>query len=77
MGMSKRRMPQEKARIVLEFLNIGTSAAKLCCKHNILPATFQDWKDKFIAGGKQALAGPRGRGQDPHKGGGKSQAYNR
>ena len=26
-GMSKRRMPQGKVRIVLEFLNTGTSAA--------------------------------------------------
>ena len=76
MGMSKRRTPQEKAKIVLEFLNTSTSAAQLCRKHDVSPATFQDWKDKFMAGGKQALAGPRGRGQDPHKGGGKSQAYN-
>ena len=57
MGMSKRRMPQEKARVVLEFLNTSTSAAALCRKHNISPATFQDWKDKFMAGGKQALVG--------------------
>ena len=57
MGMSKRRMPQEKARIVLEFLNTSTSAVQLCRKHNISPAAFQDWKDKFMAGGKQALAG--------------------
>ena len=57
MGMSKRRMPQEKARIVLEFLDAGTPAAKLCRKRNISPAAFQDWKDKFMAGGKQALAG--------------------
>ena len=54
-GMSKRRTPQEKARIVLEFLNTGTSAAELCRKHNISPATFQNWKDKFMEGGKQAL----------------------
>ena len=55
--MSKRRMSQEKARVVLEFLNTSASAAELCRKHNISPATFQDWKDKFMAGGKQALAG--------------------
>ena len=59
MNISKRRMPQEKVRIVLEFLNIGTSAAELCRKHNISPVTFQDWKNKFMADGKQALAGPR------------------
>ena len=57
MGMSKRCMPQEQARIMLDFLNTNTSAAKLCRKHNISPATFQDWKDKFMVGGKQALAG--------------------
>ena len=57
MSMSKRCMPQEKARIVLEFLNTRTSAAELCRKYNISQATFQDWKDKFMADGKQALAG--------------------
>ena len=55
--INKEIMTQEKARIVLEFLNTSTSAAELCRKHNISPATFQDWKDKFMAGGKQALAG--------------------
>ena len=77
MDISKRRMPHEKARIVLEFLNTNTSAAELCRKHNISPAAFQDWKNKFMTGGKQALAGRRGCGQDPRKGDGKSQAYNR
>ena len=67
--MNKRCNSQGKARIVIEFINTSTSAAELCRKHNISPATFQDWKDKFMAGGKQALAGPRGRGQVPHKGG--------
>ena len=42
---------------MLEFLNTSTSAAELCRKHNISPVTFQDWKDRFMAGGKQALAG--------------------
>ena len=58
-GVSKRHTQQEKVRIVLEFLNTGTSAAKLRRKRNISPATFQDWKDKFRTGGKQTLAGPR------------------
>ena len=51
--MSKRRTPQEKARIVLEFLSTGTSAAELCRKHDTSPATFQDWRDTFMGGGKQ------------------------
>ena len=54
-GMSKRRTPQEKARIVLEFLNTGASATELCRKHNASLVTFQDWRDKFMEGGKQAL----------------------
>ena len=35
MGTSKRRTPQEKARIVLVSLNANTSAAELCRKHNV------------------------------------------
>ena len=58
--MSKRCTSQEKARIVLEFLNTGMYAAGLCRKHNVSPATFQNWEDKFMKGGKQALAGRGG-----------------
>ena len=42
---------------MLEFLNTGASAAELCHKHNISPAIFQDWENKFMEGEKQALAG--------------------
>ena len=54
-NMSKRRSPQEKASIVTEFFTTTISAAELCRKHNVSPATFQDWKEKFLQGGKQAL----------------------
>ena len=47
--------PQDKARIVMEFINTSISATELCHKHNISPTTFQDWKDKFLQGGKEAL----------------------
>ncbi len=50
------RSSQEKASIVVEFFNTSISAAELCRKHNVSSATFQDWKDKFLQGGKQALA---------------------
>ena len=53
--MSKRRNPQGKARIVMEFFSTNITAAELCRKHNVSPATFQDWKDMFLHGGKQAL----------------------
>ena len=43
--MSKRRTPQEKARIVMESLNTGASVAELCRKHNVSPTTFQNLKN--------------------------------
>ena len=56
-GMSKRRTPQEKANIVTEFFTTRISAAELCRRHNVSPATFQDWRDRFLQGDRQALAG--------------------
>ncbi len=53
--MNKKRNPQDKAIIVMEFINTSISAAELCRKHNISPTTFQDWKDKFLQGGKEAI----------------------
>ncbi len=53
--MNKKHNPQDKAIIVMEFINTSISAAELCRKHNISPTTFQDWKDKFLQGGKEAF----------------------
>ena len=53
--MSKRRSPQDKVRIVMEFFSTNVTAAELCRKHNMPPATFQNWKDMFLHGDKQAL----------------------
>ncbi len=55
-GMNKKRTPQEKSSIVIEFFNTNISTAEICRKHNVSPATFQNWKEKFLQGGKQALA---------------------
>ena len=71
-GMSKRRTPQKKANIVTEFFITRISAAELCRRHNVSPATFQDWKDRFLQGSRQALAGGE-QGQKPRKGGGEPQ----
>ena len=49
--------PAEKARITLESLNTNISIAELCRKHNIHLQTFYSWKEKFVEGGKAALAG--------------------
>ena len=53
--MSKRRNPQDKAKIVMEFFSTNITVAKLCRRHNVSPATFQDWKGMFLHGDKQAL----------------------
>ena len=53
--MNKRRSPQDKVRIVMEFFSTNITAAELCRKHNVSPATFQDWKGMFLHGGKQAI----------------------
>ena len=37
------------------FFSTNITAAELCRKHNVSPATFQDWRDMFLHGSKQAL----------------------
>ena len=51
--MNKKRNPQDKAKIVMEFINTSISAAELCRKHNISPTIFQDWKYKFLQGARR------------------------
>ena len=55
--------PEQKIQIMLESIKTNISTAELCRKHNIHPQTFQDWRRRFIEGGKSGL---RGRG-DPGK----------
>lgn len=51
--MNKKRTPQEKIGIMMEFFNTNISTAELCCKHNVSPVTLQDWKNKFLDGGSR------------------------
>ena len=53
--MIKKRNLQDKVIIVMEFINTGISAVELCRKHNISPTIFQDRKDRFMQGDRQAL----------------------
>ena len=53
--MNKKHNPQDKAKIVMKFINASTSAAELCRKHDISQTTFQDQKNKFLQGDRQAL----------------------
>jgi transposase-like protein len=62
---------EEKIRIVLESLNTSIGVAELCRKYAVNPVVFYTWKEKFIEGGKQALARSR-----RNEGGGVLQAEN-
>jgi transposase len=53
---SSRWTPEDKIRIVIESLTTNISIAELCRKYNVRPNVFYTWKEKFINGGKMALA---------------------
>ena len=50
MAKRKRRTftPEFKAKVVLEALNVETSQAELCRRHNITAAQLAQWKRQFI-----------------------------
>ena len=52
--VSKRRNPAGHGENRYEF-STNITAAELCRKHSVSPATFQGQKDMFLHGGKQAL----------------------
>lgn len=56
--------PEDKVRIVLESLNTNISVSELCRKYAVSPTVFYQWREKFIKGGKLALAGAL---KDPQK----------
>ena len=50
MAKRKRRRftPEFKAEVVLEALNVETSQAELCRRHNITAAQLAQWKQQFL-----------------------------
>ena len=44
----KRFTPEFKAEVVLEALNVETSQAELCRRHNITAAQLSQWKQQFL-----------------------------
>ena len=50
MAKRKRRRftPEFKAEVVLEALNVETSQAELCRRHNITAAQLSQWKRQFL-----------------------------
>ena len=55
--MKKRQFsPEEKLAIVLEGLKGQRSVAEICREHQLSQSVFYRWRDKFLEGGKNALA---------------------
>ena len=50
MAKRKRRTftPEFKTKVVLEALNVETSQAELCRRHNITAAQLAQWKRQFL-----------------------------
>ena len=50
MAKRKRRnfTPDFKAKVVIEALNVETSQAELCRRHNITAAQLSQWKQQFL-----------------------------
>ena len=44
----RRFTPEFKAKVVIEALNVETSQAELCRRHNITAAQLSQWKRQFI-----------------------------
>jgi transposase len=50
---------EDRIRIVMESLTTNITVAELCRKYNVKPNVFYTWKQRFMEGGKLALAGSR------------------
>ena len=49
MGTKRKRFtPEFKAEVVIEALNVESSEAELCRRHNITEAQLSQWKRQFV-----------------------------
>ena len=48
--------PEQKIQIVLESIRTSINTTELCCKHNVHPQTFHNWKQRFMESGKTGLS---------------------
>ena len=56
--MTKKRWTvDDKNKIVMESLTTSTTTADVCKKYGLSPNTFYPWREKFLEGGRTALAG--------------------
>ena len=44
----KRFTPEFKAKVVIEALNVESSEAEICRRHNITEAQLSQWKRQFV-----------------------------
>ena len=54
--MSGKFTVDQKYQAVMESFNPGTGTGELCRRHGVSPVNFRSWREKFIEGGKKALA---------------------
>lgn len=47
---------EQKYQILMESLNSSETIAEICRKHGVAPVNFRKWRERFMEGGKQALA---------------------
>lgn len=45
----------EKVRIVLQTFKSETSMAEICRQHNLVPRTVYNWRETFLAGGRDSF----------------------
>lgn len=60
----ERWAADDKIRIVMESLTTNITVAELCRKYNVSPNQYYIWKERFLAGGKQALSSPKDTAND-------------
>ena len=72
--MTKKRWTvEDKAKIVIESLTTTASTADICKKYGLSPNTFYPWREKFLEGGRAALA--RSPERAGHKGASKGECH--
>ena len=47
--------PEDKIRIVMESITTSASVSQLCRKYGVVPTTFYQWKERFLAAGRLGL----------------------
>lgn len=54
--MNGKFTAEQKYQIVMESFNSTVTTNELCRRHGIAPVNFRKWREKFMEGGKKALA---------------------